>query len=180
MPQITRAFGAEERAFVLKVRGWRELEKARDCGLGMIAARLSPIYQFVNAKLPTDDADARAALLVRAISAGSLGDVRIDDVREPVLQGLIDGGLDSTTAAILVRKVFDEAINSGEGPIIRWAPLAFEIVVGAIMGLEDEPQPGERKAAKKAEPLRRRSPTAKPASPTSTPRSAPSATAPTR
>jgi hypothetical protein len=40
---ITQAFGRDERSFILKCRGWREVEKACDAGLGVIAARLAPV-----------------------------------------------------------------------------------------------------------------------------------------
>lgn len=161
---LTRPFGAEERPFVLRGRGWRELEKARDCGLGVIAARLAPLVSLMSA-----GAAAWPGGLMGAIAAGQLGPARLDDVREPILQGLIDGGMTSTEAGALVRKVFDEAIEAGRGPLLTFAPLAFEIVSGALIGLEDEPVLGETTAAApKPAKARRRSPTARPASSSST------------
>jgi hypothetical protein len=50
---ITRAFGREERSFILKCRGWREVEKACDTGLGEIAARLAPLVRLVQGAPPT-------------------------------------------------------------------------------------------------------------------------------
>jgi hypothetical protein len=157
---LTRAFGKDEHPFCLKVAQWRDLEKARDAGLGVIAARLAPLVAFKQAGTGVD--------LLAAVAAGHLGHIRLDDVREPVLQGLIGGGLTSTEAGALVRCVFDEAVDKGKGPVFDWCDLAFAIVTGALIGLEDEP-PGEP-VGKTATPpeKKRRSKTAKPISATST------------
>jgi hypothetical protein len=138
---IVRAFGREERSFVLKCRGWREVEKACDTGLGVIAARLAPLVRLTQGAPPT------AAQLIGAIAAGGLGAARLDDVREILLQALQDGGLTSTEAGALVRLVFDEAVAAGKGPMLLYAPLAFELAAAAIIGLEDEAPPGERQGA---------------------------------
>lgn len=153
---IMRSFGVQKRAFCLKVAQWRDLEKARDCGLGMIAARLAPLVALKSGA-------ARGVNIMNAISAGHLGEARLDDVREPILRGLIGGGLSSTEAGDLVSNVFDEGVDAGRGPLFEWAPLAFEIVTNAIIGLEDE-RPGEIKAAAQKKPRVRRSKTGKPAS----------------
>jgi hypothetical protein len=134
---IREAFGAEERSFVLLGAQWRDLEKARDAGLGVIAQRLAPLVHLIE----TGTKDYPGGLL-GAIAAGYMGAARLDDVREPILQGLIGGGLSSTEAGALVRKVFDEAIGGKASPLRAWAPLAYMIVTGALIGLEDEP-PGE-------------------------------------
>ena len=155
---LIRPFGTDERPFALKGGEWRDLEKARDSGLGQIAARLAPMVMLKK---------QGAADIMAAISAGYLGAARLDDVREPILQGLIGGGLSSTDAGSLVRKVFDEDVNAGRGPMMTWAVLAFDIVTDALIGLPDEvpdledDESGEPKAAAKAG---LRSKTAKPAS----------------
>lgn len=160
---ILRAFGVEERPFLLLVPQWRELEKLRDCGLGIIAARLAPMVQLRLAKGRIE--------VMAALARGQFGDVRLDDVRGPILYGLIGGGMPSTEAAGLVRNVFDEAVGTG-GAVYQWCGLAFDIVTAALIGLPDEAEdrkaPGESKAAP-AKPARRRSPTARPASASSTP-----------
>jgi hypothetical protein len=163
---LRRAFGPEERDIGLKTRGWREVEKTCDSGLGEIAARLAPLVNLVEVG-PTGYPGG----LIAAIAAGHLGGARLDDVRAPILEGLIDGGLGSTPAGVLVRMVFDEAAGAGDAPLLRWAHLAFEIVSHAMIGLKDEPPGealGEPKAAAPAKG-RRRSTTARPASPRSTP-----------
>jgi hypothetical protein len=138
---ITRAFGREERPFILKVRGWREVEKACNAGLGEIAGRLAPIVRLVQG-----GAQAYPGGLMAAIAAGGLGSARLDDVRETLLQGLVDGGMTTTEAGALVRLVFDEAVAAGKGPMLLYADLAFDLVSSAIIGLEDEP-PGEKPGA---------------------------------
>lgn len=157
---LTRAFGSAERPFILKGAQWRDLEKARDSGLGEIAKRLAPLVSLKSNGLGS-------AGLMQAISSGYLGGARLDDVREPILQGLIGGGMGSTEAFMLVRNVFDEDVERGKGPMFQWADLAFAIVTGALIGLEDEVDDnvGEPKAA--AKPARR-SRTARPASQPST------------
>lgn len=159
---ITRAFGRDERAFVLKIPGWREVEKTCDAGLGVIAARLAPLVNLIQVG-PT----AYPGGMLAAIAAGHLGSARIDDVREPLLQGLIGGGMTSTEAGALVRAVFDEAAGTAKAPAIQFAGLAFEIVAAALIGLPDEPL-GEPTAASPPK-ARRRSPTGKSASSISTP-----------
>jgi hypothetical protein len=157
---ITQAFGRDERSFILKCRGWREVEKACDAGLGVIAARLAPIVQLTQGGVASGQ-------LLAAIATGRLGSARLDDVREVLLQGLIDGGMTSTEAGALVRLVFDEAVASGKGPMLLYGGLAFDIVAAAVIGLEDEPV-GEPKGAAAAAKPSSRSRTERPASPGST------------
>lgn len=163
---IVRAFGSEERAFVLLVSGWREVEKACGCGLGVIAGRIAPLIQILG--FPGGAAAYPGGILAAA-AGGLMGSFKVDDLREVLKQGLIGGGLSSTEAGALVRAVFDEEVARGHGPALRWAPLAFDLIMGALVGMEDEPivAPGEPKAAKRKPS--RRSRTAKPASETSTP-----------
>lgn len=138
---LTRPFGRDERGFVLKVRGWREVEKHCDTGLGVIAARLAPLVQLIEV-----GAGGIPGGFLGAVALGQLGAARIDDVREPILQGLIDGsGLSETEAGALVRAVFDPLAGAGEAPMLRFAPLAFEILAQALIGLKDE-APGEMTA----------------------------------
>jgi hypothetical protein len=138
---LTRPFGRDEKRFVLKVRGWREVEKTCDAGLGQIAARLAPLV-----KLLEIGSEEYPGGFIAAVAAGHMGAARLDDVREPILQALIDAGTPTTEAGVLVRMVFDEAAAAGQAPMLHWAHLAFCIVANALIGLEDEP-PGEPPAA---------------------------------
>lgn len=142
---IRHQFGTEEQAFRLRVGEWRDVEKACDAGLGEIAARIAPLVALVDAA-----GEQAAGGLMSAITAGGLGRLRLDDVRAPILYGLIGGGRTSTEAGALVKLVFDEAIAAGQGPLLVYAPLALGIVLQAITGLPDELEaadPGEPEAA---------------------------------
>lgn len=162
---IKRPFGAEERAFVLNVGTWRDLEKARGVGLPVLAGRIAPIMKLI--AHPGGPAAYKGGIF-DAAADGLLGMFFLDDVRETLLQGLIGGGMSSIDAGVLVRKVFDESVNRGQGPVFTFAPMAFEILSVALFGLEDEPiQPGEPKAAEPR--ARRRSQTRGNDSRTSTP-----------
>ena len=142
---IRHQFGTEEHGFLLRVGEWRDVEKACDAGLGEIAARIAPLVALVDLA-----GKETAGGLMQAITAGGLGRLRLDDVRAPILHGLIGGGRTSTEAGALVKLVFDEAIAAGQGPLLVFAPLALGIVLQAITGLPDEleePAPGEAEAA---------------------------------
>lgn len=142
---IRHQFGTEEHGFLLRVGEWRDVEKACDAGLGEIAARIAPLVALVDLA-----GKETAGGLMQAITAGGLGRLRLDDVRAPILHGLIGGGRTSTEAGALVKTVFDEAVAAGQGPLLVFAPLALGIVLQAITGLPDEleePAPGEAEAA---------------------------------
>lgn len=156
---ITRAFGLEERHFQLTVAGWRDLEKLTGLGLGEIAQRLAPMVELKAKGIAADK-------LLAAISAGYLGQARLDDVRGPLLYGLIGGGMTMTDAGILIGKVFDDGVIKGQGPMWQWCDLAFAIVTEALIGLADEnleDLPKKQPAAVGTKPSRR-SKTARPAS----------------
>lgn len=141
---IRHPFGTEEQAFRLRVGEWRDVEKACDAGLGEIAARIAPLAALVQAGA------GGAGGLMAAVASGALGRARLEDVRAPLLHGLIGGGRTSTEAGALVRLVFDEAIAAGKGPVLEYAPLALAVVMQAIVGLADEAEdapPGEPEAA---------------------------------
>jgi hypothetical protein len=134
---LSRPFGRDERSFRLRVPEWRAVEKACDAGLGEIAARIAPLVGLIEG-----GSQAMPGGLLAAIAAGGLGRARLDDVREPILQGLIGGGMSSTEAGALVRHVFDEAASQSKAPMMLFAGLAFDVLAQALIGLEDEP-PGD-------------------------------------
>jgi hypothetical protein len=163
---LTRAFGRDQHTFRLRVAEWREVEKTCAAGLAEIGARLSPIVQLVGL-IDGDPANYPGGLLA-AIADGRFGRARIDDVREPILQGLVGGGLTSTEAGALVRLVFDEEIAACRAPFVVFSELAFSIIGQALVGLADE-LPGEQAATTAQKKSRRRSRMAKPASSKSMP-----------
>lgn len=168
---ILRQFGRDEHPFVLKTAQWRDLEKTRDCGLGIIVQRITPLVRLKLGGLAAYGGD-----MLLAVASGCFGDARLDDVREPLLQGLIGGGMTSTEAGALVRLVFDRETDSTHAAMYGWCDLAFSILTEAMIGLSDETEDeddapagrdglGEPEAA--AKPARR-SKTARPGSQTST------------
>lgn len=137
---LRRQFGTKERAFILRVRGWREVEQTCDAGLAELAARLAPLVQLIEV-----GAEGFPGGMLAAVAGGHLGRARIDDVREPILQALIDGGLGQTEAGALVKTVFDDLAAKGDAPMLQFGKLALEILLQALIGLKDEP-PGEPSA----------------------------------
>lgn len=68
---------------------------------------------------------------------------RVDDVREPILQGLIGAGLAPHEAQKLVETAMDGL------PMIPFVPIAQAVVMAFLIGVDDE-EPGERKAGEAA------------------------------
>lgn len=157
---LLRRFGKDKHAFVLKVPGWIEVEKTCDAGLGVIAQRLAPLVNLLEA--PEEQRKAYPGGMLGLVTAGHVGSARILDLRAPIEWGLIGGGMLTTHAGALVDAVFDEAVAQGESPMLLFGRLAFEIVAQGLVGLKDEPISGEGTATGPAK-ARRRSPTAKPA-----------------
>jgi len=129
--EITRLLGAEERRFRLGLGQLRALQEKCDAGPGEIAARLFPAAQVLSGD---------PAALLSAFGTGSFGRWRIDDVRETIYQGLIGGGETPTMAGALVAAIVDEA------PVLTHVLLALEILLAAVMGVPDEPAPGNADA----------------------------------
>lgn len=150
--EIRLPFGAEERVFRLGIRQWEAIEAKCDAGPPELLGRLRPLVNALQMKLG-----------LRQIMASNLmGTWRIHDVREPILQGLIGGGMGSTEAGVLVRAMFDERLS------LEFAPTAYLILEAAWFGPEDDP-PGESMATSGATPTTkpgRRSRAERPASPT--------------
>ncbi len=136
-------FGTEERKFRLGLGELRAVQEKCDAGPGEIAQRLAPIVRAVRAKLPLAD----------ILLGGMMGSWRVDDVREPILQGLIGGGMTPTEAGVLVRREFDARPLA-----LEHFGLAFAILTEAYMPPEDEPPiagAGEPKAEAKPRRSRR-------------------------
>lgn len=88
-------FAGEERAFRIRLGEIRHIEAKCDCGIGLVLGRLS-----------------RAVLLVsqagglQAFAAGL--DIRADDVRTTLYEGLVGAGMPSPEATKIVREEIDE------------------------------------------------------------------------
>lgn len=129
--EIAVEFGGEERTFRLAIGQWRRIQEKCDAGPGEIASRLSGFMLLRDGKLP----------LAQAAALGRLGSWRVDDVRETLLQGLIGGGMTPDEAGPLIRTYVDER------PWSETIPVAYQVVMAAIIGVDDEEPSGEQKGA---------------------------------
>lgn len=107
--EVTLPFGGEDRLFRLPIGRVRAVQERCDAGPPELVSR------FVNKTW------------------------RVDDVREPILQGLIGGGLAPHEAQRLVESAMDGL------PMLQFVPIAQAVVMAFLIGAEDE-EPGERTA----------------------------------
>lgn len=109
--EISLAFAGEDRVFRLPIGRLRALQERVDCG-------------------PME-------LLARYIG----GTWRVDDLREPILQGLMGGGMGQGEATRLVQSNFDDL------PLKEFIGIAQAIVGAAVIGAAEEglgePEAGE-------------------------------------
>lgn len=161
---LLRPFGKDEQSFVLYVPQWQAVEKACDCGLGQLAQRLAPLVHLLETGLENQPGG-----LIGALAAGRFGEARLSDLVELLAQGLVGGGKSTTDAYALVRAVLHESLERGRSPLLEFGYLGFQIASRAAIGFIDEAPVGEPKGAPAKPTARRRSRTARPASPTSTP-----------
>lgn len=123
-------YGDQQYAFALGLDQWRAIQDKTDCGPGEIYRRLFLVASALEGGMSLGDAAA----------AGLIGDWRVDDVRETVVQGLIGGDdLSALQANVLVRKHFDDTRN-----FKAHIALAFKIAQHGLKDFEDAP-PGELK-----------------------------------
>lgn len=100
--EVTLDFAGEERPFRLPIGRLRVLQERCDAG------PLELVRRYEN------------------------GNWRVDDVREPILQGLIGGGMDQAMATKLVTQFFDGF------PLLKFVTLAQVIVLAALAGSPEE------------------------------------------
>ena len=145
---LTRGFGEEERDFLLTIGQIKRVEEVTGRSLQEIVQRLAPLIDLLSSGAPM----TRGGLL-SAIIGGRFGAAQVSDVREPILQGLIGGGMTSTEAGALVRNVFDESFKTGGAPMLEHADLAFTLLMQALIGWQDEslgePGPTPEKPARR-------------------------------
>lgn len=73
--------------------------------------------------------DAGPMELLRRFGDGTW---RVDDLREPIYQGLVDGGMDQAKATQLLVSNFDDK------PKMQFVPIARAVVAIGLVGVEDE------------------------------------------
>lgn len=125
--EVELAFGTETYCFRLPIGGWRKVQEACDAGPPELLARLSAPFEAMRAGVKAAD----------VIRSGLLGRWRVDDVRAPILHGLIGGGMEPPKAAALVREWVDER------PLLEPLSVAYQVVLASISGPEDEDASGE-------------------------------------
>lgn len=131
MRPFLEMFGGEERSFRVALAELRAIQSACDAGPAVVAERLARCVQVKRAH-------PRASVF--ELLALGLGDWRIEDVREPVLQALIGGGLSPNAAAALVRRHIDDRGLKG---LVENVELALICIAAGVADDEDDPAMGE-------------------------------------
>lgn len=124
-------FAGELRTFRLAIGQWRKVQEKCDAGPAELLARLSPAFFARQQGLSFD----------QILGGGLLGRWRVDDIREPILQGLLGANMAAPEAMKLVRDWVEER------PLIESVALAYQIVLAGVIGAEDEKPAGEGQAA---------------------------------
>lgn len=135
--EVTLEFAGEERAFRLALGQLRKVQEKCDAGPGELLARLGPVFF----------ATKQGLTLEQAIAAGYLGTWRVDDVREPILQGLLGANMAGPEALKLVKEWVEER------PLLESVATAYQVVMASIIGAEDEKAVGESQAAEAGSPI---------------------------
>jgi hypothetical protein len=135
--QITEDFGGEPRPFCVRIGELRKIQDRCGAGPAQIAERL--------ARCVTTYTTNPAATPLQLVTLG-LGDWRVDDIREPIFQGLIGGGMNPNVAGKLVREWVDDRGFRG---LVENAGLALTLVVAGVEAPagEGEPPAGEKEPA---------------------------------
>jgi hypothetical protein len=121
-------FGGELRTFRLTpTKGWRVIQDKTGDGPPVV------IRALAMAERP------EAMPVLQWAMLGGMGTWKIDHVREVLLQGLIGGGENPSTATKLIVDYFDDA------PTLPVVTQALQVCLASIMGLEGEEEPGEPK-----------------------------------
>ena len=136
--EIELDFGGEARQFRLGVGQLRRVQEKCDAGPGELAARLAPYVVLSEERSQAIEAGKSPPSMILAIATGRLGSWRVDDVREPIFQGLIGAGTSPDAATKIVRQWVDER------PLIESLTTAFSILMASIAGVADELPAGER------------------------------------
>lgn len=126
---ITLPLGGEDRIFRFGLAEHGRLQEELDMGVSLIVQNLHPYVAATRAGLP----------LGRVLDARMIGDVRIEQTRSVIFNGLIGGGLSPAEA----RKVVTDWVDGR--PLLEPAPTAYAIGVAALIGAEDEDAAGELK-----------------------------------
>lgn len=133
---IVLDFGGEERTFRLAIGQWRKVQEKCDAGPAELLTRLAPAFYAAKEGLSFE----------QIVGMGFIGKWRIDDVREPILQGLLGANMPGPEALALVKAWVDDR------PLLESVALAYKIVLAAVTGPGDEAASGESQAAVEVSP----------------------------
>lgn len=136
--RIEEDFGGERRSFRVGLGELRRIQEACDAGPPVIAGRLARCVQVLRAMPKATVGD---------LALAGLGDWNVDDIREPVLQGLLGAGMAPTDAARLVVRWIDQRGFQG---LIENAGLALALVIAGVDVPKDDPVSGGQAGAAKA------------------------------
>mgnify|MGYP001627483063 CR=1 FL=1 len=134
MRPFLEMFGGEERSFRVALAELRAIQSACDAGPAVVAERLARCVQVKRAHPQAN---------IFELLALGLGDWRIEDVREPILQALIGGGLSPNAAGALVRRHIDDRGLKG---LVENVELALVCIAAGVADDEDDPAMGESPA----------------------------------
>jgi len=123
--------GGEDRFFRFGLAEHERLQEALDMGISLVVQNLHPYAASTRAGVP----------IARVLDAGVLGNVRLDQIRAVILNGLIGGGMAPNDAAKVVTSWVDNR------PVLENALTAYAIGLAALIGPDDEEAAGELKGA---------------------------------
>ncbi len=120
---ITLPYGDQDRTFRLAIGQIRKVEEKCSAGLPVLLQRMAPPFEALR----------KGASYAEAVLIGAGGSFRVDDVREPILQGLIGGGMTPTEAGLVLRELFDDR------PVWEGILVAYPVIFAALAGAPQEP-----------------------------------------
>jgi hypothetical protein len=132
---IEEDFGGEIRRFCVRIGELRKIQDRSGAGPAQIAERL--------ARCVTTYTTNPQATPLQLVSLG-LGDWRVDDIREPIFQGLIGAGMNPNLAGKLIREWVDERGFRG---LVENAGLALTLVVAGVEAPAGEGESGAGETA---------------------------------
>lgn len=131
--EVSADFAGEERAFRIRLGEIRKIEGKCETGIGEVCRRLARAVYVQNA--------AKGGDILSALATGV--EIHADDVRTPIYEGLVGGGMSAADAAKLVRAEVDDRGMRG---LLDNAAVALLILIGSQEIPPGEPRAGESPA----------------------------------
>lgn len=124
---ITLTLGGEDRLFRFGLAEHERLQEALDVGVSIVVQNLHAYASATRAGFP----------LGRVLDARLVGDIRLDQIKAVIFNGLVGGGMAPNEAA----KVVSVWVESR--PVLENAVLAYAVGLAALIGPDDEDASGE-------------------------------------